>query len=238
VANSKKTDDLNIVAIIPARAGSKGLPQKNLFPIHQKPLIQWTFEQVLSASKIDHVFVSTNDPAIINLAKEHGVKTILRPSELCTDNATSESALLHALENIEIEYNLFPDIIVFLQATSPLRLKDDIDNAINLFIENKADSLFSTTELSDLTIWQKKNRKWHSLNFDYKKRLRRQDQNPNFVENGSIYIFKPKILKKYNNRIGGKIANYNMNFWQTWELDTIEEVDLIEFFMNKYMVNK
>ena len=59
----------------------------------------------------------------------------------------------------------------------------------------------------------------------------------NYIENGSIYIFKPQILKKTNNRLGGKISMYEMNFWQTWEIDTINEVDLIEFYMKKYKLN-
>ena len=120
-----------------------------------------------------------------------------------------------------------------MQATSPLRLESDIDDAINLFINNNADSLFSATRLDDLTIWQNKNNNWSSLNFDYKNRLRRQESLSNFIENGSIYIFKPEILKNNNNRLGGKIISYEMKFWQTWEIDSIEEIDLVEYFMRR-----
>ena len=129
-----------------------------------------------------------------------------------------------------------PDIVVFLQATSPLRKIDDINNAINLFINEEADSLFSISSLADLTIWQFNN-KWESLNFNYKDRKRRQDMPNNYIENGSIYIFTPDILKKYNNRLGGKIVAYEMEFWQTWEIDAIDEVELVEFYMKRYKLD-
>ena len=132
------------------------------------------------------------------------------------------------------EYLISPDIIVFLQATSPLRLIDDIDNALKHFLNEKADSLFSVTKFDDLTLWKKENNRWKSLNFDYKNRLRRQNMSVNYIENGSIYIFKPEILIKYNNRLGGKMIIYEMKFWQTWEIDSMQEVDLIEYYMKKY----
>ena len=183
---------------------------------------------------IDYTFVSTDDDQIAKLAKNCGVKTIIRPDHLCKDDSTSESALLHAIEYIKSEHQVSPDIIIFLQATSPLRLQNDIDKAINLFIKMEGDSLFSATKLNDLTLWEKENDDWRSINFDYQNRLRRQDMLPNFIENGSIYIFKPEILENNNNRLGGKIIAYEMKFWQTWEIDSIHEIDLIEFYITKY----
>ena len=210
------------------------MPGKNIFPILNKPLIQWTFEQSKAALNIDYTFVSTDNDQIIELANHCGVKTIIRPDYLCKDDSTSESALNHAIDFIKSEHHILPDIIVFLQATSPLRLYDDIDKAINLFNEKDADSLFSATKLNDLTLWKIENYNWQSVNFDYKNRLRRQDKAQNYIENGSIYIFKPEILKIHNNRLGGKIISYEMQFWQTWEIDSIHEIDLIEFYMEKY----
>ena len=208
-----------------------------MYPVNNQPLIQWTFDQAKMSNKLDYIFVSTNDLNIIELAKKMNIKTIDRPDHLCDDQATSESALLHALEVIKDNDLIFPDIIIFLQVTSPLRLHYDIDNAINTFIENDADSLFSATRVSDLTIWEKENEIFRSINFDYQNRLRRQDMNPTFIENGSIYIFKPDILKKYNNRLGGKITTYEMEFWQTWEIDSIHEIELIEYFIKKYKID-
>ena len=201
-------------------------------------MIQWTFEQAKKSQMLDSIFVSTDDKKIINLADIFDINTIVRPDYLCSDNSTSESALLHALEVINDDYSIYPDIIVFLQATSPLRLFDDIDNSLIQFIDKNVDSMFSATKLDDLTLWEKKKNTWSSLNFDYKNRIRRQDATSNYIENGSIYIFKTGILKKYNNRLGGKISIYEMQFWQTWEIDTIQEVDLIEFYITKYKLDK
>ena len=107
-----------------------------MYPVNNQPLIQWTFDQAKMSNKLDYIFVSTNDLNIIKLAKKMNIKTIDRPDHLCDDQATSESALLHALGVIKDNDLIFPDIIIFLQVTSPLRLNYDIDNAINTFIEN------------------------------------------------------------------------------------------------------
>ena len=199
-------------------------------------MIEWSFLQAKQSKIIEEVFVSTDDQKIIELSGEYNVKSIKRPMHLAGDNVSSESALIHAIDKIKKIYNINPEIIVFLQATSPLRKKNDIDNAISKFVNKSADSLFSVTSFDDLTLWKRNKDKWESINFDYKNRLRRQDMPLNYVENGSIYIFKKEILEKFKNRIGGKIISYDMDFWQTWELDTIEEVDLIEFYMKKHII--
>ncbi len=230
---------MSIVSIIPARAGSKGIPGKNMYSVEGKPLIQWTFEKVLDSKLLTHNFVSTNDSKVVDLVKDFPIETIIRPDAISTDTSTSEEALLHALNLIEKNFSITPDVIVFLQATSPLRLSDDIDNAINFFFENNLDSLFSSTELSDLTLWSlNRCNELESLNFDYNNRLRRQDQNSNFIENGSIYIFKPSVILENNNRLGGKIGMFKMNFWQTWELDTLEDLDVIEYYIREKMINE
>ena len=118
-----------------------------------------------------------------------------------------------------------------MQATSPLRKKDDIDKAIKKIINDKADSLISGSRFEDFLFWEERNGKWESVDYDYKNRGIRQ--NPQFVETGSIYIFKPEIIKKYNNRIGGKLYLYEMEFWQTWEIDTKEDIELVEFYLRK-----
>ena len=182
---------------------------------------------MIKTESIQRTFVSTNDQEIEKVALQHNAEIIHRPDSLCGDNEPSESALLHALDYLREDEGLEPDIVVFLQCTSPLRKKNDIDNAIKLLLNKNADSLISGSKFEDFLFWKKRNIKWESINFDYKKRGQRQNRNPQFVENGSIYIFKPEVLKKYNNRIGGKMALYEMEFWQTWEIDTSEDISLI-----------
>jgi CMP-N,N'-diacetyllegionaminic acid synthase len=221
----------NICAIIPARGGSKGIPKKNIIDFCGKPLIAWSILQLKSCSLIGEVFVSSDDDEIIDISCRYGAKAIHRPKELATDFSTTEEALLHAVSIIE--KNMDIDSVVFLQATSPLREKKDIEGALTEFSNQKVDSLFSAARLEDFFIWEKTHDGFTSMNYDYKNRIRRQDVEIQYVENGSIYIFKPSILKKYNNRLGGRIGIYEMEFWKTWEIDSIEDKELCEWYFNK-----
>jgi N-acylneuraminate cytidylyltransferase len=227
---------MEIVCIIPARGGSKGIPGKNIMDFCGKPLLAWSILQAQQAKNVNAVYVTSDDKVILGVAEDFGAKPIRRPDELSTDTAVSEAALLHALDQIEKEKATKIDVVVFLQATSPLRESEDIDNAIRKLIDENADSLFSSARLEDFFIWQETEEGFKSLNFDNAKRLRRQDVKPQYVENGSIYLFKPDVLRSTNVRLGGRIAIYEMDFWKTWEIDSLEDKALCEwYFMNRLM---
>lgn len=222
---------MKILCIIPARGGSKGIPKKNLIDFCGKPLLQWTIEQAKDSKLISSILVSSNNKEILELAMKCSTGWVVRPERISNDVATSEAALEHAI-NIFAGYK--PDLIVFLQATSPLRTSQDIDNAINELIKNDYDSLFSACEIEDFLIWEKyMDGQLHSVNYDYKSRQRRQEIEKKYVENGSIYVFKPEILLKHNNRLGGKIGMYIMDKWKMHEIDDYESLELCEFLMNK-----
>jgi CMP-N,N'-diacetyllegionaminic acid synthase len=225
----------NIVAIIPARGGSKGIPKKNLIDFCGKPLVSWTISQALSVKSISTVWVTSDSKEILNVAKHLGANTISRPKSLSSDTSTTESAWKHALNIIE-EKTGSVDIVIGLQPTSPIRESNDIEQAIKIFKKSKSDSLFSATEIGDFYIWQKKRQKLISLNYDYENRGRRQDYTKQFAENGSFYIFKPQILKKFNNRLGGKIEISLMDFWKSFEIDSFEDIDLCETLMKHYIL--
>lgn len=231
-------DKLNIACIIPARGGSKGIPKKNILDIAGKPLIAWSIEQAIKSKYLNkNVFISSDSDEILTIAKSYGAQQIKRPHDISGDKASSESALFHAITEIEKKLNKI-DFIVFLQATSPLRESKDIDNAIETFIEKDLDSLFSASELEDFFIWtydEKQNLK--SLNYDYLNRKRRQDVPKQFVENGSIYIFKPQILFDYNNRLGGKIGMSIMDNWKIHEIDNLEDKELCEYYIKTKGLN-
>ena len=226
----------HIVGILPARGGSKGIPRKNLIPFCGKPLIAWTIAHALGSSSIRDVYVSTDDDEIAAVSRDHGAKVIKRPAELAGDTATSESALLHALNVIESEVSPV-DLVVFYQATSPLRQPQDTDNAVALFLREKADSLFSATQLHDSTIWMQDGAGYRSVTYDYKNRGRRQDRPPSFLENGSIYIFTPQVLKRDQNRIGGKLVIHLMPFWQSFQIDSADELELVEYYMKRFLLS-
>ncbi len=220
--------------IIPARGGSKGIPRKNLKEINGRPLIEWTLAQAINSSKLDNIFVSTNDSEIARVSSKMGAEVINRPDSISGSDDTSESALLHSLKEIKDIYQRDIEFVIFLQATSPLRLSGDIDKAINLFETSGADSLFSSSVMEDLTVWNKGS-DWESVNFDYKNRQTRQNSNTQYIENGSIYIFKPEILFNNKNRLGGKIESYIMKQWQVHEIDSFDDLELVEHYMKKYL---
>lgn len=226
-----------IIAIIPARGGSKGIEKKNIRMFAGKPLIAHTIEQALTSKSIQRTFVSTDDAGIAAVSQTHGAEVICRPAEISGDATSSESALLHALDYLENSEGLAPDYVVFLQCTSPLRKLHDIDSAIQQLIEEYADSLLSVTK-SHGFIWQKSESEVRSVNYDYKNRPRRQDFGEQYVENGSIYICKSRILKECRNRLGDKIAMYEMEKWQAFEIDDAEDFKLCEWLFQQHLKKK
>jgi CMP-N,N'-diacetyllegionaminic acid synthase len=217
-------NERNIIAIIPARGGSKGIPKKNLIDFSGKPLLAWSIIQAKLTPHIKAVYVSSDSEEILECAKHYGAIGMKRPDDISGDTASSELAIMHVCGQIE-----YPaDTIVFLQPTSPLRKPDDIQKALDVFSSGDYDSLFSSSELHDFLIWEKSEAGGlQSVNYNYQNRTRRQDRGVQYVENGSIYVFKKEILDKFNNRLGGRIGMYLMDFYQSFEIDAQEDVDLL-----------
>jgi N-acylneuraminate cytidylyltransferase len=220
----------DIVAIIPARGGSKGIPHKNIIEFCNKPLLAHSIEQALGCSSITNTYVSSDSKKILEVAEDSGALPIERPLEIAGDTASSEAALIHVIKSIKKK----PKIIVFLQPTSPLRTSAHIDNAVSKFIEDGADSLFSAVDAGDLCLWESKALP-RSITYDYRERKRRQEFPPHIVENGSIYITKTDMLLETKNRLCGKISHYLMDKWSIHEIDTLEDAALCEALMKKFI---
>lgn len=212
-----------IVCVIPARGGSKGIPNKNIIEFNSKPLIAHSIEQAINAN-LD-VYVSSDSDEILQISTKYGAKGIKRPETIAGDTASSESALLHAIETIEYQDQTKIDICVFLQATSPLREPIDIKNAIKTLLSENLDSVFSACVMEDMLVWQTQNDKLQPLNYDFKNRKRRQDHKPQYIENGSIYVFKRNVLFENKNRLGGKIGISLMDTWKLFEIDNYSDLD-------------
>ena len=148
-----------------------------------------------------------------------------------------DASIVHAINHIEKNLNISFDNIVFLQPTSPLRKHSDIDNAIKLFKKKNADSLFSSVDIHPL-MWKIKKNKATPLNYNYKKRVRRQDTEKNVVENGSIYITKKNIFKKYKSRLAGKIITYMMDSWSIFEIDNKKDSEIISSLLSQNLIKK
>lgn len=219
-----------VLAIIPARGGSKGVLHKNIRLLSGRPLVAHTIEHALKAKRVNRLAITTDDSAIGKIALEAGAEVIWRPVKISGDDATSESALLHALNYLEQKDGYKPDIVVFLQCTSPVRTALDIDKAICTFKEGGLDSLFSVSP-SHRFIWRLVNGGPRALNYDFQTRARRQDYIKEFVENGSIYVFKPWVLQELNNRLGGKMGMYVMDYWSSFEIDTEEDFALCKWIL-------
>jgi len=224
---------MRVLALIPARGGSKGIPGKNIKKFNNKPLIYWTINNCLNNHLIDDVYVSSDSEDILNIAIKYKAKIIKRPKNISGDKASSESAVLHAINNINKKY----DYVVLVEPTNPLKKNEDIDRALKKMKKENLDSLFSATQLIDFMFWKKDNKIYKSFNYNYKKRGIRQGREDNFfLENGNFYIFKPNIIKKYNNRLGGKIGVFLSPIYQYAEIDDISQWNYTEM-LHRYLLN-
>lgn len=215
-----------IISVIPARGGSRGIPNKNIRDLAGKPLIVWTIHQSMRSKYVDETIVSTDDSKIKKIAVSAGASVIDRPREISGDTATTESALLHASEQLG-DY----DYMLLMQCTSPLRYSHQIDEAIEQLFKEKADSLLSGY-INDRFLWKE----GKSLNYDYRNRPRRQDKEWEFAENGSFYLFNKEILLIDKNRLGGKISQYIMPKWMSFEIDEPFDFELVEYLMKNKLL--
>ena len=222
----------NIHAIILARGGSKGIKNKNLISIKKKPLIYWSIKSALNCNIIDKVWVSSDSSKILKLSKKFGANVIKRPKKLSSDNSSSESGWLHSVSYIKKNFEV--DCIVAVQATSPIRHKNDFSRALNKFFREKNDSLFSSSINDSYFRWKIYNNKMFP-NYKIKnKRTRRQYINQELIENGSFYIFKSEGFLKNKKRLFGKIGTYIQKKYYKFEIDDLDDLIIIKSIM-KYL---
>jgi N-acylneuraminate cytidylyltransferase len=227
---------MRVDAVILARGGSKGIPKKNIKLFCGKPLMYWSIDACQKSRHVNRVFVSSDDLEILALAEEAGAELIRRPVQFSSDRASSESAWLHAIDELEA-LGCFSDYILAPQVTSPIREEGDIDGAIETCVNQQLDSLFSASLADDLFMWKKNHAgDLQSWNFDYQNRERRQDYKADIIENGSFYLFSPSSMRVNNNRIGGNFSYYVMKFWKAFEVDDLDDWKFCELVMQKYIL--
>ncbi len=214
------------IAIILARGGSKGIKLKNLIKIKKKPLLNWTIDQCHKSKMISEVYVSTENKKIIKHIKKKKVNIIIRPKKLARDNSSSIDGIIHALKNLN-KKDMKKNDIIFLQATSPIRYKNVLDNALEFFIKGNYDSVFSSLVIKDYYVWEKKNNKLKA-HYNCKVRLPRQKLPKKFLENGSFYIFKKDKFIKEKNLFIGKRGTFPMTKTESFQLDDPEDQKIIE----------
>tara|TARA_B110000014_G_C20071646_1_gene558950 strand:+ start:362 stop:1051 length:690 start_codon:yes stop_codon:yes gene_type:complete len=229
---------MKIIAIILARGNSQGIPKKNLVSFCGKPLLYWSLKQAKDVKEISDVWVSSDNDEILEFSKKNGAKIIRRPKNISKNTSTSESGYHHAINEIENNSGKI-DLVIALQPTSPIRESSDIKNAIKKFKKMKYDSMFSASDLGDFMIWKQKNSgNLYSWNYDSNKRPRRQDFEKQYLENGSFYIFKPDVIKKFKNRFGKNIGIFLMDFWKAFEINETKDIEFCELLMKHYLLRK
>jgi N-acylneuraminate cytidylyltransferase len=213
-------------AVIPARGGSKGIVGKNLRMVGGKPLIAHTILAARAAKRVGKVVVSTDDPAIAEVSSAYGAEIVWRPAELASDTASSESALLHALDSLATQAAYQPELLAFLQCTSPLTLAEDIDGTIAKLLVDDADSALAVARFHYFT--------WRNtadavgINHDKRVRPRRQDREAEFIETGAVYVMRVPGFRQTRHRFFGKTVLYEMPAERVCEIDDPVDLELAE----------
>ena len=226
-----------LLAIIPARGGSKRLPRKNILNLSGKPLIAWTIEAALGSKYVDHVVVSTEDNQIAAVSKKYGADVpYMRPDNLATDESASIDAVLHTIEYLE-EIGEFYNYIILLQPTSPLRTTQNINESIELLQDRKCDAVISVCEAEHSPLWCNTIPSDDDLsNFLDSSVLnkRSQDLKQYYRLNGAIFLCNTDRLKKENAFfLESNCVAYKMDLDKSVDIDNHIDFDLACFWMDR-----
>ena len=225
-----------ILGLIPARGGSKGIPKKNLFPIMAKPLAQYTFEAAKECGALSHIMISSEDDEILHFAKLHDIDTrYRRPQALGSDHAKTADVVEDVLNWLE-QMGEYPDILVLLQPTSPLRSADDINQAVSRFIELEASSMVGVHKMVEhpyKSMHQDEKGGWHYLAKAGEGAHRRQDYDDSyFTINGALYIVKPDWFRAHKTFVvEGETALFEMSPIAGMDVDELVDVFKVEAYL-------
>ena len=225
-----------IHAVILARGGSKGIKNKNLKYLNGKPLIYWTIKACKISSKIEKVWVSSDDKKILSISKKYGADIIIRPNKISKDSSSSEEGWLHSAKLLKKKFDI--QNLIVLQATSPFRKKSDLDLAIKKFQEVKCDSLFSATELKSHFTWTVSNKK---ILPDYNSNLQRKNRQniaERLIENGSFYIFSLNKFLTSKKRLFKKVNYYKQDLFSEFEIDEKNDLEVAKMIFRYLKIKK
>jgi YrbI family 3-deoxy-D-manno-octulosonate 8-phosphate phosphatase len=220
-----------VIAVIPARGGSKGVPGKNLRRVGGRSLVERAVDSCRAARHIDAVYVSTDDAEIARVAEEAGASVIVRPPALASDSASSESALLHALDQLSREGSRVPDLLAFVQCTSPFIRPGDLDRGAELIMAGVADSAFSAVPTYEF-LWRATEGPTNGAvpllvggqNHDPGHRPRRQDREPDYRETGAFYLMSVPGFRDSRHRFFGRTAAITVPELTAIEIDDEHEL--------------
>ncbi|MFD5793278.1 cytidylyltransferase domain-containing protein [Streptomyces diastatochromogenes] len=195
-----------VLAVIPARGGSKGVPAKNLAPIGGVPLVARAVRECLATRLVTDVVVSTDDQAIAAAAREAGAEVVLRPAAIAGDTATSEAAVLHAMDAHEALHGAPVDVVLLVQCTSPFLIREDVDGVAGAVAEQGADTAVTVAPFHGF-VWRYSDEAGeggYGVNHDKSFRPRRQDRPQDFLETGAAYAMDAAGFRKHQHRFFGR----------------------------------
>ncbi|MFI1027866.1 cytidylyltransferase domain-containing protein [Streptomyces sp. NPDC020951] len=195
-----------VLAVIPARGGSKGVPAKNLAPVGGIPLVARAIRECLAARLVTDVVVSTDDQAIAVAARQAGAEVVLRPAAIAGDTATSEAAVAHALDVHEALHGASVDVVLLVQCTSPFLVREDVDGVAAAVVENGADTAVTVAPFHGF-VWRDADQQSEGgagVNHDKSYRPRRQDRPQDYLETGAAYAMRTKGFREYGHRFFGR----------------------------------
>lgn len=227
-----------VLAVIPARSGSKQLKNKNILPLLGKPLLSYSIEAAQNTNIIDEIYVSTDSEIYADLALKHGAKVpFLRSKQLAEDSSSSWDCVLEALENYKKIGECF-DLVVLLQPTSPLRTSQDILGALDLFVEKEADSVISVTEAEHSPLWYNVLPENLSLRSFLNSKILstpRQELPTYYRLNGAIYVVRTEYIVKSRDIYNCNSFAYVMPSDRSIDIDTKMDFEIAELILSKFL---
>lgn len=209
---------MQILAVIPARGGSKGIPRKNVRLMHGKPLISYAIKNALQCPEITDCVVTTDDDEIASVAKLCGSQVVGRRAELAQDAVTLDPVVYDAVLQMEEKMEKSYDVVITLQPTSPLMTPETLNRAVKSFLSGKADTIISVVNRPHLS-WKKEN---GQIIPNYEKRLNRQQLPPNYFETGAFFITRREFVTE-NSRLGKEIGVFEVPERESIDIDSVED---------------
>ncbi|MCZ2527229.1 NTP transferase domain-containing protein [Streptomyces sp. SCUT-3] len=220
-----------VLAVIPARGGSKGVPGKNTAPVGGVPLVARAVRECLAALLVTDVVVSTDDDAVAAAARQAGAETVARPAEIAGDTATSESAVLHAMDAHEARHGTAPDAVLLVQCTSPFLTREDVDGVAAAVLEEGADTALTVAPFHGF-LWRDGGTAadpaddgGHGVNHDKSHRPRRQDRPQDLLETGAAYAMRADGFREHRHRFFGRTALVRTDPARVLEVDEPADLD-------------
>ena len=227
-----------VLAVIPARGGSKGVPAKNLAPVGGVPLVARAVRECRASRLVTDVVVSTDDQAIAAAARSAGAEVVLRPAAIAGDTATSEAAVLHAMDAHEALHGATVDVVLLVQCTSPFIIREDVDGVVGALVDNGADSAMTVAPFHGF-VWRDADDEaragtveeadaavggGYGVNHDKSFRPRRQDRPQDFLETGAVYGMHAPGFRKHQHRFFGRTELVRTDPARVLEIDDHHEL--------------